>query len=49
MLRGGTGGLQETRNERGYSPNQLFFLRNLLDHNLPDLLEECVVEEMKKA
>ena len=28
---------RNTRNESGYSPNQLFFLRNWRDHKLPDL------------
>ena len=37
------------RNESGYSPNQLFFLRNWRDHNLPHVLAEPVVEEMEKA
>ena len=40
---------RNTRNKSGYSPIQLFFLRNWRDHNLPDLLAEPVVEEMKKA
>ena len=40
---------RNTRNESGYSPNQLFFLRNWRDHNLPDLRAEPVVEEMEKA
>ena len=35
---------RNTRNESGYSPKQLFFLRNWRDHNLPDLLAELVVE-----
>ena len=38
-----------TRNESGYSPNQLFFLRNWWDHNLPNLLAELVPEEMEKS
>ena len=33
------------RNESGYSPNELFFLRNWRDH----VLGEPVVEEMEKA
>ena len=40
---------RNTRNESGYSPNQLFFLRNWRDHNLPGLRPEPTVEEMVKA
>ena len=40
---------RNTRNESGYSPNQLFFLRNWRDPNLPDLRAEPEVEEMVKA
>ena len=40
---------RNTRNKSGYSPIQLFFLRNWRDNNLPDLIAEPVVEEMKKA
>ena len=40
---------RNTRNESGYSPNQLFFLRNWRDHNLPDLRVKPVMEEMEKA
>ena len=40
---------RNTRNESGYSPNQLFFLRNWRDHNLPDVLAEPVMEEMEEA
>ena len=40
---------RNTRNESGFSPNQLFFLRNWRDHNLPDLRPEPVLEEMVKA
>ena len=40
---------RNTRNESGYSPNQLFFLRNWQDPNLPDLRTEPEVEEMVKA
>ena len=40
---------RNTRNESGYSPNQLFFLRNWRDHHLPDLRPEPTVEEMVKA
>ena len=40
---------RNTRNESGYSPNQLFFLRNWRDHNLPDLRAEPVMEEMENA
>ena len=37
------------RNTSNESPNQLFFLRNWRDHNLPDLTAEPVMEEMMKA
>ena len=40
---------RNTRNESGYSPNQLFFLRNWQDPKLPDLRAELVLEEMVKA
>ena len=40
---------RNTRNESGYSPNQLFFLCNWREHNLPDLRAEPVMEEMVKA
>ena len=40
---------RNTRNESGYSPIQLFSLRNWRDHNLPDLTAEPVMEEMVKA
>ena len=40
---------RNTRNDSGYSPNQLFFLRNWRDHNLTDLRPEPSVEEMVKA
>ena len=40
---------KNTRNESGYSPNQLFFLRNWRDPHLPDLRGEPEVEEMVKA
>ena len=40
---------RNTRNESGYSPNQLFFLRNWWDPNLPHMLVEPVVEEMVEA
>ena len=38
-----------TRNGSGFSPNQLFFLRNLRDHRLPSLIEEPNREEMARA
>ena len=38
-----------TRNKSSYSLNQLFFLRNWRDHNLPELMAEPVMEEMEKA
>ena len=41
--------IKNTRNESGFSPNQLFFLRNLRDPSLPNLLAEPVVEEMMEA
>ena len=40
---------KNTRNESGYSPNQLFYLRNWRDPNLPRVQDEPVVEEMVKA
>ena len=40
---------RNTGNESGYSPNQLFFLRNWLDPNLPHMLVEPVVQEMVEA
>ena len=41
--------MRNTRNESGYSPNQLFYLRNWRDPNLHHMHEETVVEEMVKA
>ena len=40
---------RNTRNESGYSPNELFFLRNWRDPKLPDLRAKPVLEEMVKA
>ena len=40
---------RNTRNESGYSTNQLFFLLNWRDPKLPDLRAEPLVEEMVKA
>ena len=40
---------RNTRNKSRYSPIQLFILRNWRGNNLPDLMAEPVVEEMKKA
>ena len=39
----------DTWNKSSYSLNQLFFLRNWRDHNLPELMAEPVMEEMEKA
>ena len=36
---------RNTRNESGYSPNQLFFLHNWRDNNLPDLRAEPVMDK----
>ena len=49
VLRRLRGVFRNTWNESGYSPNQLFFLRNWRDHNLPDVLAEPVMEEMEEA
>ena len=40
---------RNTRNNSGYSPNQLFFLRNWQDHNLSNMRAEPMMEEMEKA
>ena len=40
---------RNTRNESGYSPNQIFFLTNWRGHHLPDLRPEPTVEKMVKA
>ena len=40
---------KNTRNKSGFSPNQLFFLRNWRDPSLPNLLAEPEMEEMVKA
>ena len=40
---------QKTRNKNGFSPNQLFFLRNWRDPNLRNLLAKPVVEEIVEA
>ena len=37
---------KDSRNARGYSPAQLFFLRNVRDPRLPDLGPEPEVEDM---
>ena len=37
---------KDTRNSSGFLPNQLFFLRNVMDPKLPSLTEEPVTEEM---
>ena len=38
-----------TRKPSGYSPNQLFFLRNWRDPKLPSLLPKPSTEEMVKV
>ena len=40
---------ENTRSESGFSPDQLFFLRNLQNPSLPNLITEPVVEEMVEA
>ena len=40
---------KNTRDKSGYSPNQLFFLRNCRDPKLPSLLAKLSAEEMVKA
>ena len=39
----------DTWNKSSYSLNQLFFLRNWRDHNLPELMAEPGIKEMEKA
>ena len=40
---------KNTRNKSGFSPNQLFFLRNWRDLTLPSLMDKPTAEEMVNA